>query len=386
MSLAQRVGDRAALDLARRRGASGLANALERRLHMARNRMYTGTPYARNGIVSRTRSRQRYNRSYKVYQNRMKRRMRWTGGVTTQRDSRLIYRRKAMPSRMRKRYQRFRNKVLQVSEKDLGTQTVVFNRRDDIGDNTTVTRQTLMEFSLYGLHSPGYSPNNDMFAISAYIGAADQSINKGLSVAKSTNVIFKSAILDLTIRNSSGIWDGNKIVSDARCKVELDIYEISVRSDDDATVTYASVIGLLNANETKSDPIGGIPIAVPGKEISLQDRGATPWDMTVSLSRWGIKIWRKTKYIIPANDQITYQMRDPSRHSMDYEKLQNSPHFNIPRVTRYLVGVAKLAPGLDQQDRVVNSPMIQLNTGATRKYSFKVMNWTEDRTLYLNQL
>ena len=39
--------------------------------------------------------------------------------------------------------------------------------------------------------------------------------------------------------------------------------------------------------------------------------------MTYSLSRWGIKIWKKTKYLIPNGDVITYQMRNPQFFTVD---------------------------------------------------------------------
>jgi len=133
----------------------------------------------------------------------------------------------------------------------------------------------------------------------------------------------------------------------------------------------------LAQNPVRTDAIGGA-----GTEVALTLRGVTPFDLTYALSNFKIKILRKTKYTIAQGDQITYQMRDPGRHVKLQRELTSNEGPIYPGLTRIILVIGKLSPGIpvgpgDQTFQEV------LDFGVTRKYFYKVENWTEDRTRYL---
>ena len=118
-------------------------------------------------------------------------------GVTTQHDARLIYRKKRMPRRLRKRWKRFKNKVLAVSEKDLGTQQVVIN--GSTGSSNAVSgNQCIFECSLYGLNSSSAVHNDMRNVVTALPINAGDTPAVGLSVDPSTKIMFQSAVSIVT--------------------------------------------------------------------------------------------------------------------------------------------------------------------------------------------
>jgi len=213
-------------------------------------------------------------------------------------------------------------------------------------------------------------------AKAAYCAAADNSVAKGLAIGPSSKIIFKSAVLDMTIRNAST----NNGSPDAAARLELDIYECTCRHTAEETgATYATPSNMFIENPAQTEPIGGGATV----EISNNLRGVTPFDFSYTLSRFGIRIERKTKYTIANGDQITYQMRDPIRRSSTQRELGNQDGWNKPGWTRFVVLVGKVAPGLTVG--AVGTPGTYqqiINVGLTRKYVFKVENYTEDRTAY----
>lgn len=301
-------------------------------------------------------------------------------GVTTQHDARLIYRKRRMPRRMRKRWKRFRNKVLAVSEKDLGTQQVVISGATG-SSNTTDGRQVTFECSLYGLKSSS-EVHNDLTRLTSYLpGSSGDTPAAGLALDPSSKIMFQSAVLDITIRNASTYYNGSTYSGDSAARMEVDVYEITMNHTAEETGTaYATLSSLFAQNNTQCRPLGG-----SGVELDIYLRGVTPFELSYVLSRFNLKIWKKTKYQLSNGDQVTYQMRDPRRHSYNLRELSNQDGFNLPKLSKFVFIIGKLAPGLTVGS-AANTYQEVLNVGCTRKYNFKIENYSEDRTIYYSHI
>lgn len=297
-------------------------------------------------------------------------------GVTTQRDSRLIYRKKSMPFRRKRRWKRFVKKIHAVSEKELGSRTVVFNSLVTTTNNVSGD-QGYNDYAIYGQSSTnGWL--NDLAQIATVENTGNPTQAAGATIWTTTKIMFQSAILDLTIRNASTFNDGTSTLPNGAAKLELDVYEITVSKDGrDSTGNYNRLSSILEEGFTRALTTGGA-----GNQLLLQRRGVTPFDSVHALSRFGIKIWRKTKYFIPNGDTITYQMRDPKRRVSTLQELAVEEGYNRPKWTRSLLVIFKLVPGLTV-GTTANTYQEVINVGVTRKYLYKVEGLNDDRDRYL---
>jgi len=302
-------------------------------------------------------------------------------GVTDNYDRKQVYRKRRMPRYRRRRWKRFVRRVHAVSEKELGSRTVVFNKSATFS-NTNADQQTVGYCYLYS-YAGGGSGNdtmsNDLYAMSTMENELDPTLALGATVDNSTKWLFQSAVLDVTVRNTSTfqVTEGN-FVPDSLAKLELDIYELQVKIDaDDANAAFTSIFDLLNNNETYTRALDAV-----GPEITIRLRGATPFDLTYVLSRWRMRIWKKTKYILNNGDCITYQVRDPKRRSINRRDMENGRGFNKAGMTRILLFIAKLVPGVTVGN-AVGTFREGFTLGVTRKYLYKVEGLNDDRTRYV---
>lgn len=289
-------------------------------------------------------------------------------------DAKLVYRKKRMPRRRRKRWSSFIKKVNAVGERTLGTRTVLFNHQVTLVQNVA-TEQGCCTFALYGFSSTR-SWFNDLGTIGTLENTGDPTAAAGETIDQSSKVMFQSGILDLTIRNTSFFVSavGPPVVtsSDAAGQLELDLYELYMRQDSKTnTVNGQHMSEVLNNFDVKET--GGL-----GTGVQIQDRGASPWEVPNSLSRYGIKIIKKTKYFIPNGQTITYQSRDPRRHVCKYGDLVENDGFNRPGWTRIIYVIFKLTPGL-AIGTGLNEYQARISVGVTRKYMYKVEGMNEDR-------
>lgn len=354
---------------ARRTGRVGLARSIFNRASSDRNRMY-GSLASR----SRVNARQRNSRAMTVAGRR--RNVKSGQGVTNQFDARLIYRKRPMPRYRRRRWRMFANKVKAVSEKDLGSLTIVFNRTNNPNNNTP-GNHVMFDFGLYGQQSASFE-YNDLKAIADQLNLAVTNSATGLALQKSTKVMFQSAVLDVTIRNASTFNDGTSTRFASEAKMEIDVYEITVRDGDDSDNLYNNLRGLLDNEVADVQRIGNA-----GTAINRNLRGVTPFDLTYCLSRYGIKIWKKTKYFLSNNDTFTYQMRDPRRRTCTLDSMLSEEGFNKPGWTRCVLVIGKISPGL-VVGTTANTYQQVMELGITRKYMLKVENYSEDRNLYVS--
>lgn len=298
-------------------------------------------------------------------------------GVTTQRDSKFVYAKRRMPRRRRRQWKRFRGRVNAVAEKELGSRTVVRNHSTSFG-NDVGGKQSIMAFYLYPQRGTGLLAD-DLNQIAGLENVGDQTLGAGETIDESTKFLFQSAVLDITMCNRSTHFTAPSTYTQRpEAKLEVDVYECSVSIPTEETgAVHANFMSLLFDNAARTRSIGGA-----GLEVDIDTRGATPWDLTYALSRWRIKIWKKTKYMIPNGDVVTYQVRDPRRRVATRRDLIQKDGFNRPGWTRIIFIVAKLVPGLTV-GAVDGTYQETMYVGVTRKYLYKIEGINEDRTRFV---
>lgn len=267
-------------------------------------------------------------------------------GITTQFDRNTQYVKNRMPRYKRKQWVRFCRKVDAVISKKLGTRTVIFN--DQLGVTIPNTAQQILTTCLYGFDGATDSATNCGSRDVLTILNNDPTITKtGTPPINPVNgkITFKSAIMDLTISNNPAEQNG---------PLEVDIYEIHHKKFIQNTTLQGSFVD----GESNTTPISGA-----GVGVSLQVRGATPFDVPMTMSQDGLTIYKKTKYFIPVNGTVTYQIRDPRNIQLSADNLNGNSGFAWPGKTRSLLIVAKNVVGFNQAS---NSIAI----GVTRKYSY----------------
>jgi len=291
----------------------------------------------------------------------------------TNADTRLIYRKKRMPRKRRKRWASFVKKVGAVEERQLGTRTVLFN--DQLSQTSgATTGQNSLTVGLYGFVNSTAGWLNDMNQIGQLENESNPTANAGATINNNSKIVFTSAIMDITLRNVSTFRSGGEdnLASDAA--LELDIYEVYLRKE-------AGDIGGVGAFETISDMLNRYDeaeIGGTGTGIAISDRGASPFELGSALSRCGIKILKKTKFFIPNGQTITWQTRDPKRHVCRYGDLETNDGWIKPGWTRANFLIYKLVPGLPV-GTTDGTYKAQISCGMTRKYAYKVEGFNEPR-------
>jgi len=199
----------------------------------------------------------------------------------------------------------------------------------------------------------------------AHTGSSDHSGGTDYNITD--RLIFQSAVLDITVAN------GSLNSSSQAVPIELDVYEVtsnrSWQDNNDSASTNINLVNIIGRGFTDTSNEGS---AATG--LTLNQRGVTPFEACSALSSYGIKIWKKTKYFLGANQTMTYQMRDPKRHSWSNTVIGQWESGNMPKATRWLLFIAKAVPGynMDVAGRV------QIHIGVTRKYMYKVNKSSRD--------
>lgn len=341
--------------------------------------------YRRTGFVpristlSRMAAASRIGRAARQYlfQKRRKKNVSSGVGITTQHDARRVYRKKYMPRKKKARWKSFVRKVNAVAEKELGARQVVFNKLIT-RFNDQPANHLEVGVCLYGQTST-ISEWNDLNNISSLenTNTATPDRTKGELTYESTKYMFQSGVLDITVRNASTFQQQDARTLNSSAKMEVDVYEITMRKPaSNSVIQFADLGALLATNDNNTEKIDG-----GSAEISHDLRGVTPFELSFCLSRYGIKIEKKTKYLVPNGEVFTYQVRDPKRHSFVQKDIEQYEGFNRPGVTRVVYFIAKLVPGLTVGN--INGTYQELlNIGCTRKYLYKIEGNNDDRTAY----
>lgn len=359
-----------------------------------RMRTRSGRTYVRN---ARAAAASRIQRSYRRYrQSRTVRRPMTVGGagVTSEHDRQTLYRIK--PRRKNKAWQKFKKKVHFVGETDLGSRTCVFSTRDKQYTNQVVGEHCVLWCGLYGLNS-SQSVYNDLRAISQLENQGNPTASGGDRVGPNAKYIFKSAIIDITIRNSSQKvvgWDAlfNPIVELSDATLETDVYEIMMGKQGYDNVNgnvFQSIQDFFTVADGDTPGIGGALVA---NQVSIVKRGVTPFDMPFALKDFKMKIMKKTKYFIRPGNTITYQYRDTKRRVTSGVRMAEDPGCNKPGWTKHIFVIAKATPGnkvgpwtYSIGEGNLNNSSEQLTLGCTRKYLYKIEGVNETRDYYVSQ-
>ena len=192
-------------------------------------------------------------------------------------------------------------------------------------------------------------------------------MNVDTNVLPTGKLIFQSGVLDLTCVNRS--TDDN----DTGMQLEMDVYEITCgKNFETVTATQKDLLQVFGQAAGDTDAIG------TGTSLDLVTRGVTPWDLPQALSQYRVKIWKKSKYQMSPGGTFTYQMRDPKRHVMDKTTIEDYKGSNHPRITRWLLFIAKPVPGFASGINAV----VQYDIGVTRKYMYKVNDSNIDQDAF----
>ena len=300
-----------------------------------------------------------------AYHRGRKRKVTSGRGVTTQYDKARIYKKKRMPRKKRAAWKKFSKKVGHVIDKNLGTRTVVFNEIVTYTTTAGSSEQLNGQVALYPVRNDTYTHLNDLKALyDNYSGNAD--------FDETNKLIFQSGVLDMTIQNASVDTNGDQ------CQVEMDIYEITSKStwQEEGTTN----VGLTKVISDGFNTTGNEGTAASGGLV-LTQRGVTPFDAAQALSQFKLKIWKKTKYFLGANQTMTYQMRDPKRRVVDVLKIGDWDSSNMPGWTKWLLIIAKATPAVD----LTTTGQVDLRVGVTRKYMYKQLDSTHDADASLQQ-
>lgn len=275
-------------------------------------------------------------------------------GVTIQRDRAAIYRRKPAPRRLRARYKKsfrsFKNKVLKMK----GHRTLMTNQSVQVIGNAG--QQGITSFVLYGgrvdglgsATARGYDDMNDLrtrdYMIGDFTGDAERRFASG-----EIKWYVKTAVMDLTLQNTT----------DLEFALEVDVYEFVCGPM--PTAAGPDVETAIAYYQQDIYNVGTLGPAVTTLEQT--DRGATPFEFGVPMSKFRMKILKKTKYFIPYGDVITYQIRDSKIRTMGHQIYRdNSP------TTKYTHGVYIVSKPVPAEA----SQAHQYTVGVTRKYKYVV--------------
>lgn len=320
-------------------------------------------------------------RNNRIWKARFKGRRRTLGattgqGITDQHDRSRIYKKKFMGGRKKRTWKRFVRKVNAVAEKTLGSRTAVFNRSVTF-TNTTAGNQGLGYMALYSLQGVE-SWMNDLNNISATENQGDPTSAAGINIAGSTKFLFQSGILDMTIKNNTQRieLEGNIGIS-----IEMDVYEIVSSkkwADLNAGTSIQDIPAAYGEAEAEVKDING---ASGG--VNLAKRGCTPWDVPHAISKYGLKILKKTKYFLGPQQTMTYQIRDPKRRPITQDFLAESTGGNMRKWSRHVLIVFKSVPGFTIGTGT-GEVTEQILCGITRKYFYKLEGANQDRDAYVN--
>jgi hypothetical protein len=159
-------------------------------------------------------------------------------GTTANYDKRVMYKRKRAPAKYRKRARKAYRRFVKQSLKLVGSNTVVFNTNTTASTNNITSPQNMIACHLSGTNAPvgGEIGSNDINNI----------FSNDTRIATSGKVMFKTALMDLTVRNSGTF------------ALECDIYELSYKDN-----TKQNGLRLMvDQAATDTPTISGLPVSI----------------------------------------------------------------------------------------------------------------------------
>lgn len=337
--------------------------------HRTRRRpnRYSFVPYVLSGLAKGYR-----NRWWPTMNITGSRRKYRSGGVTTQHDVRRVYTRRRAPPSLRRKVRRIRKRFRSNLMKELATRTAFINEQTTRAVNSSFQLWNTFILNAYGsadaLEYPfgwrdwSYIIGRD-FLLNETSGDTNSRLTGG-----GAKFYVDTSIMDLTIHNSS--YDTDEGVRRS-IPVEIDVYEF---------VTGNPKFKGLSAFEGQINSIINSYVLRQGDpaQLSILDtasRGVTPFELGKALNELAIKIIKKTKYIVPADDVITYQIRDTSNKMYNMSDILGSGCL-YQKGSRGIMIVAKTVVGTTD---LPDSGTVSLDYGVSRKYKYKVQVAHTDR-------
>lgn len=250
-----------------------------------------------------------------------------TGGgiLSVQHDVKQSYAKKSMPSAKRQAWKNFTAKVQAVNLKDRGLITALFNRTVVSDPAISAGKQCFVACHLYGYYGQPDPAFNDEAGCNDLSTMVNNNINlRGqIFVNNATGtapnlqnqfpdakihtekIMFESAVLDMTIFNPTVEV------------LEVDIYTIHFNKFnicEDQSLLPSFRTG--DIADTGNVQFGDL-LASVFPQITLETRGATPFEMGTILSRHGIRIMKKEKTYVAPNQAINKQFRDSKNRYFD---------------------------------------------------------------------
>nr|QRI44241.1 MAG: coat protein [Circoviridae sp.] len=279
-----------------------------------------------------------------AYYMRKGRKIKDGSGVTPQYDRTQQYRKSKMPRRRKRQWLKFVKRVTAVSQRNLGTKTVLFNDTLTLPEVTN-QGQAFYSLCLYGMHGAEDSAttcgNKDVFTICNN----DPDIQKVGSTPTPVQgiITFHSACLDMTMRNSGNV------------PMEVDLYVVYHRDEvNDSQLVNTFVTAAANTSS----------ISGAGTSLELSNRGATPFDFPMAMAKGKFQVYKKTKYLLPAGGTATYQHRDARNYIFNAANLTDTNGYAWPGKTCSILIIQKRVTGLTE--------LGVMSFGVTRKYSYTV--------------
>jgi len=275
------------------------------------------------------------------------------GGVATaQKDVKVQYVARRQNRGVRRRQiKKYRSWVGQQL-KQLATKTVHFN--DAVQAQMSLPDVNQQNYAICHLYA-----NNGGNTIGRECGARDIKqirTNDPEIAVNSGKVYFDTATMDITMSNTSEPEEGDP----RSAQIEVDVYDVVYR--DDCSYTY--FINMVNDAELKTDTIG------TGSSLSLQNRGATLFEFPELIKFAKMKILKKTKIILPPNQDATFRITDRRNRTYDTNEIGlggDKQGFVLRGATRSLIFVAKATVG----DASALAGTMTLRIGCTRTYKYK---------------
>jgi len=205
--------------------------------------------------------------------------------------------------------------------------------------------------------------------------AVDPTASRGETTDLTTKFMFQSAVLDVTVRNTS-YFVGSE--NSPTVPIEMDVYEINVGVNVDNTANDINVPeNMFEKAQNDTKTIDGDLTT----SLTIRQRGVTLWDLPTALARYKMKILKKTKYFLSPGQTMTYQYRDPGRHVMVKQRMLETSGYSRPSTTKTLLFVYKSVPGF-QVGSLTNDATEQVDIGVTRKYLYKLEGMNDTRDWY----
>ncbi|UYD39073.1 MAG: capsid protein [Wigfec virus K19_467] len=266
-----------------------------------------------------------------------------------------------MPRRKRRRWVKSLKRFNALLNTQLGTKTVVNHDAFTHSGTVATEPQSFLAFMLYGSYGDD-DTSTDL------CGARDlQKIfanDTEVGTTTAAKVRFESGVLDLILRNANVAVEEQ----DEALPQHVSIYEVIFRKITDRADPHDDL--------TDAQDATGKINSTPDK-LSIHQNGVTFFDLPAFISLTGMRILKKTDYLLPAGEFITYQIRDPRNYEfMTSDVFENEFKYIKPRMTKGLMVVYRNSPG----GLLTQNMMWQ----CTRKYSYKKLQNKFTADNYIN--